>query len=165
MQIVVRAIVLYLFVWLLTRAMGKKELSQLSVFEMILAVAIGDLIQQGVTQEDQSITGAMLAVGTFGILVMIFSYTSFKIPRTRKALEGIPIVVVRDGEPVQRSMTYERITLDEVKDAARAQGIADLGEVRLGILEPGGSFSFLKQEDGASSGDDDQAGRQPSPRE
>jgi len=164
-QIVVRAIVLYLFVWLLTRAMGKKELSQLSMFEMILAVAIGDLIQQGVTQEDQSITGAMLAVGTFGILVMIFSYTSFKIPRTRKALEGIPIVVVRDGEPVQRSMTYERITLDEVKDAARAQGIADLGEVRLGILEPGGSFSFLKQEDGASSGDDDQAGRQPSPRE
>ncbi len=165
MQIVVRAVVLYLFVWLLTRAMGKKELSQLSMFEMVLAVAIGDLIQQGVTQEDQSVTGAMLAVGTFGILVMIFSYTSFKIPRTRQALEGIPIVVVRDGELVERSMTYERITIDEVKDAARAQGIADLGEVRLGILEPGGSFSFLKQEGGASSDDDDQAGRQPSPKE
>jgi uncharacterized membrane protein YcaP (DUF421 family) len=164
-QIVLRAIVLYLFIWLLTRAMGKKELSQLSTFEMILAVAMGDLIQQGVTQEDQSVTGAMLAVGTFAILVLIFSYTSFKLPRTRPALEGIPIVVVRDGEPVERSMQYERITLDEVKDAARSQGIADLGEVRLGILEPGGSFSFLKREGGSSSEDDDQAGRQPSPKE
>jgi uncharacterized membrane protein YcaP (DUF421 family) len=164
-QIVLRATVLYLFVWGLTRAMGKKELAQLSSFEMILAVAMGDLIQQGVTQEDQSVTGAMLAVGTFAILVVIFSYASFKLPKTRPALEGIPIVVVRDGEPVERSMTYERITLDEVKDAARSQGIADLGEVRLGILEPGGSFSFLKQEGGSSSGDDDQSGHQPSANE
>jgi uncharacterized membrane protein YcaP (DUF421 family) len=156
-QIVVRATVLYLFVWFLTRAMGKKELSQLSAFEMILAVAIGDLIQQGVTQEDQSVTGAMLAVGTFGILVLLFSYTSWRVPKFRPALEGVPVIVVRDGRPVERSMRYERITLDEVKDAARAQGIGDLGEIRLGILEPGGAFSFLKFED-----DDDSAGNQAS---
>jgi uncharacterized membrane protein YcaP (DUF421 family) len=158
MQIVVRAVVLYLFVWFLTRAMGKKELSQLSTFEIILAVAIGDLIQQGVTQEDQSVTGAMLAVGTFGVLVLIFSYTSFKSPKARPVLEGIPVVVLRDGKPVERAMTYERITLDEVKEAARAQGIADLGEVQLCVLEPSGTFSFIKQEDAGS--DDDQAGAQ-----
>jgi uncharacterized membrane protein YcaP (DUF421 family) len=146
-QIVVRAVAMYLFVWFLTRAMGKKELSQLSAFEMILAVAMGDLIQQGVTQEDQSLTGAMLAVGTFGLLVLLFSYTSFRFPKTRPVLEGLPIIVVRDGEPIDRAMRYERITLDEVKEAARGQGIADLAEVRLCVLEPSGQFSFIKKED------------------
>ncbi len=144
MQIVVRAAAMYLFVWFLTRAMGKKELSQLSVFEMILAVTIGDLIQQGVTQEDQSVTGAMLAVGTIGMLVVVFSVVAHKAPRTRSAIEGIPVVLVRDGKPVPRAMEYERVSMEEVKDAARAQGIDDLGQVKLAILEPGGSFSFLK---------------------
>jgi uncharacterized membrane protein YcaP (DUF421 family) len=156
MQIVVRATVLYLFVWFLTRAMGKKEMSQLSVFEMILAVTIGDLIQQGVTQEDVSVTGAMLAVGTFGILVMIFSVISFKSPKARGTIEGLPVIVVRDGKLVDRAMQYERLTADEIKDAARAQGIADITEIKVGILEPGGSFSFLK--DGQS---EEQEGNQP----
>jgi uncharacterized membrane protein YcaP (DUF421 family) len=156
-QIIARATVLYLFVWFLTRAMGKKEMSQLSVFEMILAVTIGDLIQQGVTQEDVSITGAMLAVGTFGVLVLIFSFVSFKSPKARGTIEGLPVIVVRDGELVDRAMQYERLTADEIKDAARAQGIADISEVKLAILEPGGSFSFLKE----GGPEDEQEGNQP----
>jgi uncharacterized membrane protein YcaP (DUF421 family) len=150
MQIVIRAVVLYFFLWFLTRAMGKKELAQLSVFETILAVTIGDLVQQGVTQEDVSVTGAMLAVGTFGILILIFSFVSYRSPRTRPAIQGIPVVVVRDGAPVERAMAYERITLEEIKDAARGQGIADLREIHLGILEPGGTFSFLRASDGGA---------------
>jgi len=146
MQIVVRAAAMYFFVWFLIRAMGKKEMAQLSMFELILAAVIGDLIQQGVTQEDQSVTGAMLAVGTIGALVVVFSYVAYRSPRTRGAIEGIPIVLVRNGKPVQRAMQYERITLDEVKDAARAQGIQDLSEVKVAILEPGGTFSFLKED-------------------
>ena len=157
MQIIVRATVLYLFVWFLTRALGKKELSQLSVFEVILAVTIGDLIQQGVTQEDLSVTGSMMAVGTFGILVLIFSVVSYKSPKARGTVEGIPIIVVRDGKPLEQAMRYERLPLDEIKDAARAQGIADLAKIKLGILEPGGSFSFLQ--DGST---EQQEGEQPS---
>jgi uncharacterized membrane protein YcaP (DUF421 family) len=156
-QIVVRAALLYFFVWFLTRALGKKELSQLSVFEMILAVTIGDLIQQGVTQEDLSMTGSMLAVGTFGMLVLIFSVVSYRSPKARGTIEGLAIIVVRDGKPIERAMRFERLTLDELKDAARSQGITDLGEIKLAIIEPGGSFSFLK--DGSS---EQQEGQQPS---
>jgi uncharacterized membrane protein YcaP (DUF421 family) len=159
-QIIIRAAVLYFFVWFLTRAMGKKELSQLSVFEMILAVTIGDLIQQGVTQEDVSLTGAMLAVGTFGMLVLIVSVISYKSEKARGAIEGLPVVVVRDGKPLERAMQYERLTMDEIKDAARAQGISDLTEIKLGILEPSGSFSFLKE-----GSTEQQEGEQPSEKE
>jgi uncharacterized membrane protein YcaP (DUF421 family) len=103
-QIIVRAAVMYLFIWFLTRAVGKRDLSQMSVFEMILAVTIGDLVQQGVTQEDMSLVGAMMAVGTFGFLVLIFSVVSFKVPASRGALEGVPVIVVRDGKPVPGAM-------------------------------------------------------------
>jgi uncharacterized membrane protein YcaP (DUF421 family) len=143
-QIIVRAAVMYMFLWFLTRAMGKKELAQLSVFEMILAVTIGDLVQQGVTQEDLSLTGAMLAVGTFGMIVVAVSLFSYKAPRSRALFEGLPVVVVRDGKVLDRAIRYERLSVEEIKDAARAQGIADLAEVKLCILEPAGSFSFLK---------------------
>jgi uncharacterized membrane protein YcaP (DUF421 family) len=158
-QIIIRATILYFFVWFLVRALGKKELSQLSVFEMILAVTIGDLIQQGVTQEDLSMTGAMLAVGTFGMLVLVFSLISYKSPEARGKIEGLAVIVVRDGRPVERAMDYERLTLDELKDAARSQGIADLGEIKLGILEPAGTFSFLKE-----AGAEQPEGEQPSDR-
>jgi uncharacterized membrane protein YcaP (DUF421 family) len=104
MQIVIRVTAVYLFVWFLARAMGKKELAQLSVFEMIMAVTMGDLIQQGVTQEDRPLTGAMLAVGTIGMLVVLFSFVAHKAPGTRSAIEGLPIVLVWDGNPVQRAM-------------------------------------------------------------
>jgi len=89
-------------------------------------------------------------VGTFGILILIFSFVSYRSPRVRPAIQGIPVVVVRDGAPVERAMAYERITLEEIKDAARGQGIADLREIHLGILEPGGTFSFLRASDGGA---------------
>jgi uncharacterized membrane protein YcaP (DUF421 family) len=123
---------------------------------MILAVTIGDLIQQGLTQEDLSMTGSMLAVGTFGMLVLIFSVVSHRWPKARRTIEGLAVIVVRDGSPIERAMRYERLTLDELKDAARSQGIADMGEIKLGILEPGGSFSFLK-----NGSADQQEGQEP----
>jgi len=73
MEIVVRTVIIFFFVLFLTRAMGKKELSELTAFELILLVTMGDLVQQGVTQEDQSLTGAILAVGTLGLLIVLLS--------------------------------------------------------------------------------------------
>ncbi|MGH2675866.1 MAG: DUF421 domain-containing protein, partial [Actinomycetota bacterium] len=66
MEIVIRATIVYFLIWILIRALGKRELAQLGVFELVLLVTIGDLVQQGVTQEDFSVTGALLAIGTLG---------------------------------------------------------------------------------------------------
>ena len=78
MEIVLRAAVIYVFLWIVTRVIGKKELAELSAFELVLIVTIGDLVQQGVTQEDMSVTGAMLAVGTIALLVVGTSYVGFR---------------------------------------------------------------------------------------
>jgi uncharacterized membrane protein YcaP (DUF421 family) len=154
MQIVIRAAVMFFFVWFLTRSMGKKELSDLSVFEMILLIVMGDLIQQAVTQQDQSVTGGMLAIATIGLLVLLFSNIAYRWGRTRAVIEGVPVIVVMNGRPVESMMRLERLSMDELKDAAREQGIVDLREVRVAVLEPEGQISFLK----ADGGDDGGAG-------
>ncbi|HEV8420343.1 MAG TPA: YetF domain-containing protein [Actinomycetota bacterium] len=146
MEIVIRTVVIFFFVLLLTRAMGKKELSELTAFELILLITIGDLVQQGVTQEDQSLTGAMLAVGTLGLLIVFLSWLSYRWRVVRRVIRGIAVVVVRDGRPINEAMKLERLTIDEVIEGAREQGIDDLGKVKMAVLEPDGKFSFIRSD-------------------
>ena len=147
MEIVIRATIVYFLMWILIRAMGKRELAQLGVFELVLLVTIGDLVQQGVTQEDFSVTGALLAIGTLAFWILISSYVSFRFARTRGLIEGHPVIVVRDGRVQREALRVERVTVDELTDAAREQGIPDLRTVRYGVLEASGKFSFLTEDD------------------
>lgn len=159
MEIVVRATVVFFFLWGLTRAMGKRELSEITPFELILLVIMGDLVQQGVTQEDMSITGAVLAVGTMSLLVLGTSYVSFRWKRSRSAIEGRPVIIVRDGTILHDVLRIERLTEDEVYEGAREQGIADLAEVRFCILETDGNFSFIREASDRSVPQSDADGR------
>jgi uncharacterized membrane protein YcaP (DUF421 family) len=144
MGIIVRSVALFLFVWLVLRAVGRKELSELTSFELVIVIVMGDLIQQGVTGDDRSIVGAMLAVATFGMLTLLFSYISYRVPRTRSPIEGVPAIVVLHGEVQEEVLRIERLTFDDLAEAAREQGIGDLAEVDLGVLESGGKFSFIR---------------------
>ena len=146
MDIVLRAIVLYLFILLLTRAVGRRELSTLEPFDLILLVTIGDLVQQGVTQNDFSVTGALLAVGTIGVLTVVFSYLPWRFRVLRPVLEGVPTIVVQDGDIVERNLRRHRLTQEEVAAAARVQQIASLAQVRWAVLETNGQLSFIKKD-------------------
>ncbi len=145
MDIVVRAIVAYLFVLLITRIVGRRELSTLEPFDLILLVTIGDLVQQGVTQNDFSVTGLMLAVGTMAAMVILFSYLSFRFPRTRPLLEGVPVIVVEDGRPIDQNLRRQRLTAIEVAREARRQGIASLDQVQWAVVETNGEMTFIQK--------------------
>ena len=144
MEIVLRAAVIYVFLWIVTRVIGKKELAELSAFELVLIVTIGDLVQQGVTQEDMSVTGAMLAVGTIALLVVGTSYVGFRWRGSTRVIEGVPVIVVDDGALVPQVLEMERLGEEEVLSSAREQGIADVRDIRFGVLEPDGTFSFVR---------------------
>jgi uncharacterized membrane protein YcaP (DUF421 family) len=146
-ELVFRAAVVYFFLWFITRAIGKKELGSMSPFELVVLVTMGDLIQQGVTQEDYSVTGAMLVIGTFALLLVFFSWVSFRFRAARPLVEGMPVVIVQDGQMRQDVMSYERLDRDELFEALREQGIDDLAKVKVGILEPDGKYSFFTDED------------------
>jgi uncharacterized membrane protein YcaP (DUF421 family) len=146
MQIVIRALVLYAFVYLVLRAVGRKELSELTSFELVILIVLGDLIQQGVTGDDRSITGAALAVATFALLTVALSYTSFRFKKLQPTLDGEPAIVVLHGKVQHKLLATQRLDEDDVKEAAREQGIADLDEIDVGVLEADGKFSFLRHD-------------------
>lgn len=145
MDLVLRAIFLYFFVFTITRVIGRRELSELAPFDIILLIVAGDAIQQGLTQDDYSLTGAVLVVGTFAVLTLMTSYASFKIPRLRPILEGEPIVIIQDGKLLDANLKRERLTKEEVEEEARQQQIASLEEVRWGVLENSGKISFITE--------------------
>jgi uncharacterized membrane protein YcaP (DUF421 family) len=142
-EIVIRALVVYVLLWILVRAVGKRELGELTAFELLLLVVLGDLVQQGVTQEDYTVTGALLSVSTIALVVVASSYVSFRFRKPREVIENLPALVVRDGRFQDDVIRVERITHDEILDAARQKGIVDLRDVEVGILENDGRFSFL----------------------
>jgi uncharacterized membrane protein YcaP (DUF421 family) len=143
MDIVIRAVVLFLFVWFVTRAVGRRELSTLEPFDLILLVVIGDLIQQGVTQNDFSVTGGMMAVGTFAAMTVLFSWLAFRFPRVQPVLEGDPVVLVERGEPIDRNLRANRITLEELAAQARLSQIAHIADIEWAVLETSGNISFI----------------------
>jgi uncharacterized membrane protein YcaP (DUF421 family) len=151
-ELVVRATVMFAVVWFITRVVGKRELGQLSAFELVLLVAMGDLIQQSVTQEDYSLTGGILVVSTFAMLTVTLSYVSWRFPRTRTVIDGTSTVVLKDGEPEHKVLRYERLPMDELVEAARAKGFRDLDEIQLAVLEPNGTFTFFKRDAGGEDG-------------
>jgi uncharacterized membrane protein YcaP (DUF421 family) len=143
MDLVIRAVVAFFFILLLTRIVGRRELSSLQPFDLIMLVVIGDLIQQGVTQNDFSVTGAFLVCGTIAVLTVGTSYTSFRFPRLRPALDGEAVIVVEDGKPIERNLARNRITLEELATEARLEGLGSLDEVRWAVLETNGKISFI----------------------
>ena len=143
MDIVIRAAVIFVFVYLLTRMVGRRELNSLEPFDLILLVVTGDLVQQGVTQNDSSLTGAMLAISTIGLLTVALSYISFRFKTMRPILNGEPIVLVEDGEVIEPNLRRQRLTREEIGAEARLEGIASIDDVRWAILETNGWISFV----------------------
>ena len=145
MDIVLRASAAYVVILFLTRVVGRRELSTLEPFDLILLVTIGDLVQQGVTQNDFSVTGMFLAVATFALLTVLFSYLPWRFQVLRPVLEGEPIILVEDGKVLERNLKGQRLTHEEIAAAARVQNIPSLDQVRWGVLETNGQISFIKK--------------------
>jgi uncharacterized membrane protein YcaP (DUF421 family) len=150
MDVVLRATAMFAIVFLLLRLLGKRELGQLAPFELVSLVVIGDLIQQGITHNDFSITGATLAIGTFAFWTVVIGWVSFFFPRLEKYLSGEPRVIVRDGEILRGNMRRERMTVMELESEMRLSGIATISQVAWAILEPNGKISFIEADGEAS---------------
>ena len=145
MDLVLRATIIYVFLFALMRLIGRRELSQLQPFDVLLLVVLGDLITQGALQSDMSLTGAMLASGTFALLTVATSFLAYRFRRLRPVLEGEPLVVVVDGKVVEQNLARERLTIDDIQEEARANGIASLNDVRWAVLETTGRISFISR--------------------
>jgi uncharacterized membrane protein YcaP (DUF421 family) len=145
MDIALRAVALYLFVVFVMRVVGRRELSSLTAFDLVLLIVLGDAIQQGLTQTDYSVTGAVIVVSTFAVLQVATSYLGFKSRRIRSVLEGHPTVLVEDGRLIDGNLRRQRLTPDDVAEAMRLQQILSFTDVAWAILESNGRISFIEK--------------------
>jgi uncharacterized membrane protein YcaP (DUF421 family) len=145
MDLVLRATFVFFLILLVTRVVGRRELGSMEPFDLILLVVIGDLVQQGVTQSDYSLTGATTVIVTLGVLTVLTAWLSFRVRRLRPLLEGEPIVLIADGEVIERNVRRERLTHAELEAEARLSQIGSLSDVRYAVLETNGRISFLTE--------------------
>jgi uncharacterized membrane protein YcaP (DUF421 family) len=145
MDIVIRAAVAYAFITFILRIMGRRELSSLGPSDLVLVVVLGDLVQNGVTQSDQSVSGMFIAISTFALLTVGLSVLTFKSRRAQTLIEGQPLILVQDGMPVEKNLRAERIRVDDVADEARRQSIEKIDDIKWCLLETSGTMSFVKK--------------------
>jgi uncharacterized membrane protein YcaP (DUF421 family) len=147
MDLVLRTVYVFVLIFVVTRAVGRRELSSLEPFDLILLIVIGDLVQQGVTQSDNSLTGATTVIVTMALLTVLTAYLSFRFRRLRPVLEGEPILLMADGEILHKHLRSQRLTVDEIVAEARLSQIASLDDVRFAVLETSGRISFMTRSD------------------
>lgn len=147
MEIVLRALAIYLFLWLITRAIGRSTLGELSTFQLLIYVTMGDLVQQAVTSQDYSVTAGMLGISTFALVTVAVGWTQWRFPRVRPVTAGRPVMVWRDGRPLEDILRDERLALADLLVAAREQGIRTTAKIEYAVLEADGRLSFFTYED------------------
>jgi uncharacterized membrane protein YcaP (DUF421 family) len=144
MDIAIRTIVLYCFVVVEMRIVGRRELSSLTAVDLVLLIVMGDAIQQGLTQDDYSVTGAIIVISTFAVLQVATAYLGFRFRRVRRILEGRPMVLIDDGKLLSDNLRRYRLTADDVAEEMRLQQIMSFADVRWAILEANGRISFIE---------------------
>ena len=148
MELVIRATVIYWFLWLVVRGTGKRSLAEISPLDLLIIVVVGDFVQQGVTGEDMSVTGALVVVSTFVLWTLLGDLAGRRSAKVQRVLDGEPVIVVHDGRLVEGCLRMERLSVEEVYGAAREHGFGDLADVRVGVLEADGKFSFIGRDGG-----------------
>jgi uncharacterized membrane protein YcaP (DUF421 family) len=142
-DLVLRTVFVFVLILIVTRAVGRRELSSMEPFDLILLVVIGDLVQQGVTQSDYSLTGVSIVIVTMALLTVFTAWLSFRFARLRPVLEGVPVLLVADGRVIEKTLRAERMTVEEIAAEARQQQIGSLDQIAYAVLETSGKISFL----------------------
>ena len=143
MDLVIRAVVLFGGVYVLLRVVGRRELSSMEPIDFVLLIVLGDAMQQGLTQDDYSVTGALITIFSIAAIQVTLSFVAFKSRGARRILEGDPIVLLEDGRPIEKNLKRARIAVEELAEEARLSQVASLANVQWAVLETSGRISII----------------------
>ena len=148
MEIVVRIACVFVLLTFAFRAMGKRELSQLSPFELVMLLLVAEIVAPALTAGDESLTGALFGAATLLFLTFVHSLLTYRFRWFRSIAEAPPSIVVRHGRIDEDVMHKERVRPDEIFSEMHKAGIERLSQVKWGMLEPDGKMSFVRSDDG-----------------
>jgi uncharacterized membrane protein YcaP (DUF421 family) len=147
LTIALRTTVIYLLVLAGVRLSGKREVGQMTPFDLTLLLLLSNSVQNAMTGPDTSLVGGMVAAMVLLILNYVIANLSGANRRFRKFIQGQPSMLIHDGQVIESHMAKEHVSMDELQRAMREHGISDYHQVAIGVLEVDGSMSFLKYDD------------------
>lgn len=144
MDSVIKSAIVFLVLWLVIRASGRRTLGQLTVFDFILFLIIGGVAQRALTAQDYSLTHAFLIIATFVVIDVVVSLVERDVPPLAGILKGLPTIVVENGHVLSGRLRRARLTEDDVLQAARRlHGLETMNEIKFAIFEASGEISII----------------------
>jgi uncharacterized membrane protein YcaP (DUF421 family) len=145
-EVVLRTAIVYLFLVAVFRISGKREVGQMSVLELVVVLVVSDAVQNSMVGENVTIWGGLVAVATLLGLDFALKTLTGRSRRLRRAIEGEPRLLVRDGRVLTGALKEEGVDIEDVQSAVRSHGLARVDEVRLAVLETDGSISVIPKD-------------------
>lgn len=148
MESIYRSIIIYFFLMLVIRISGKRTLAEITVFDFVLILVIGDASQQSITGPDYSIINAIIIVATLILLDMIFSFIKSRFKKIEKIMDGSPLILLKDGKCIKDNLKVTSVDEEDVLEAARkSHGLENMQQIKYAILEKDGSISIIPQQE------------------
>lgn len=144
---ILRALLIYLFLVVALRLVGKRELGQTNSLDLVVLLLVANAVQNGIIGSDNTVTGAVIGAVTLFAVNEVFSRSAYGSPRISRLHEGNPSLLIRDGSPIAKALFREGISLPELRAIARRQGFVDLGEVHTAILETNGVVTMFREDE------------------
>ena len=144
---VLRACAIYLLVMVLVRVSGKRAVGQFTPFDLVLLILIGNAVQNGINGGDDSLTGAAIMATTLIALNYGIAFVTSRNRKVEKFVEGVPVVLARNGKLFDHVLRRELVSREDFREALRMNGVEDVSEVELALLETNGSISVVKKRD------------------
>ena len=135
---------IYVFVFLILRLGGKRTVGEMTTFDLVLLLIISEAIQQSLIDDDNSITGGLLAITTLVFIDIMVSLVSNRFRKLDHLLNGVPLIILKDGKPLYERIRKSRLQVEDILEAARKfQGIDSLDKIKYAVLEKDGKISII----------------------
>ena len=145
-KIILSSVSVYLFIVIAIRLSGKKELTQLSVIDLVFILLISNAVQNAMVGTDSSLTGGLVAATSLFIVNSLFKRIMYRFPKLNKLIQGEPLLLIYHGKLNRKNMIEAKISIEEIMEAIREHGVAEVEQVNLAVLEVDGNISVISHE-------------------
>jgi uncharacterized membrane protein YcaP (DUF421 family) len=145
-QIILSTVAVYLFIIIAIRLFGKKELSQLSVVDLVFILLISNSVQNAMVGSNSTLSGGLVAAGALFVVNYIFKQILYHFPKFNRLVQGETVLLIYKGKLMRKNVDKAKLTMDEIMEAIREHGVSEIEEVDLAVLEIDGNISVLSNE-------------------
>jgi uncharacterized membrane protein YcaP (DUF421 family) len=145
-ELILRAAVVFCFLFVALRVIGKKHIGELAPFDLVILLLLSETVQNSMVGGDTTLSGGLISAATLIVLAQAMNWLSWRSKKASRLLEGVPKIIIRHGRCCTDQMTAEKVSLSELVEALRRNGCSNIADVRVAMLENDGKISVIKKQ-------------------